>query len=1593
MLFLFFYFIIFHLYPKKKPIEITKISRMNEVKERLSNLIKENTIKDANVVIGKELQSILSMLQKDQFSGIDIEDLLFSLIAANNHHLSSVVANLIGCCLVSIYKTRKISHWKFVSIIQDGISKSSIPAIIVLGIVARHSTEGFKSQLPSLISSILQIHNNSIQPYICQCFRRILKGTGTFLTKSVSDIFLYVSKHINSPNDSLKLECIKTLPVLYISSKIPLEKVLPFFNIAINSQIYTLRYATAKSLATLGFSGCESNIGQTKGDQDPFSFFFQLIFDLFPRDPSVSTISSSFIIFLRFFEPLFIIENVKYLVKFVIEFTTLKYLSLPSLSILTFSMFNAICHTTGESISSSICNSVFEQLKDKPLTGSTATVALTTFIHFNATSKTISRFTKFAYPLLSTTRSDVRRLCSAYFAVLAQKEPQISILYYKTFIDFFKNTSSANEHEVDGFSRATVYNIMYNHHKINENEIRDLALAMLKNSKFSSYSYLILAAIQNKWPTSEETLSQIFSLILTEITKNNSYKQPKFMKFVSIFILQVIISNKGKIEKYQNVIVAYLQSYLQNYSNYSTPTHLAFFKIAKECQFAWKQIPNLASTISKISLILSNKYITSETIEIIHPFAGKIDQVYDLYGIRIPQVSNTLLDSESQTIYKLLIDDYSYSNRLSLLKEIENSFSIWVIISDNNNKKSIITSLFSPSKDNNYSKILLIRSILSRTKLSPFLPSNGLPFLLGFESINDRTIQRHASMCAAKWLKVHPELVEACLNYLEMPTRNPNFACFALGELSRSISDPNRSISILYKIIETQQIQSPLYALSAFLKNCQISEDHRQKINNLLEKSAFAESMRNPSTILFYKSCFIHLKSANPVAVFSLLNFPVFRSYTTLQGYEMMKIMPLESSLVIKPVFSSDHTPPMLIAQTFKYSESIEDVPQMLTLLQQTHLTSVSESLLKAVDTYTDMKYWTEMCKRVVINKCVPPAERKGDTRVNPTRVVLIVAMRVVVKLVNKMRELFPLQLNCIDDVVSIAFNAIQINDRKIDFHSFAILAAVLRAFIDVKNRDGALLNTYLSQFHPMLRHALDGSRALKSVADFCISYINFLAESQNTLLDEAIKIIEKRLAKIEISGSIESLIVFCRITSRVTSLIIESQIKQTTESSKESNSNENNLECFDKRFKESSLMLIDMICKNKVRLSDLDDELPDFISASLPFFSEELKKVVLLIILNDLSKPNCQLSVLTALTIILEHVKVSNEMLDFMIHTVAQKKDIFNILSESENNENKQLFDDEDSLDVDFYWIAKKSRKSGYHYFLTKVSELISGNQNNSSKEMWKAVYSLSIEKPICFPAVSILLKNSQDDSIVISSLPLIIETNNSLPFCVQLFERLKPSQADQIIKFIANSNAKNKFELIKAGLAKFGEYQLTCIDDICHLLQGNEENPLIPNGINFVASLLVEKQTVNFGLNILNHGIADSIVVSLPHSLRSLPRILHFFNLALSKLNEKVKATNSPINIDNFERSLVSVVFLSLKLTANQKERAAVVSPATMILKNIKQSILHEKWEKETRKSDIFTALDPPKSKKAAVIELKTFGVLKQPTTSKWQTLEIED
>ena len=126
---------------------------MEELAERLLALLKAKRVLNADLVIGSVIQDLFRMLHTSSPVPPKVEDVLLELICAD---LNINNATFVGLCCVSFYRQQKpVNYWKLMPLLTDRIRGYHIPAIVVLGIMSRKLCEGFKSQLHTPISILL----------------------------------------------------------------------------------------------------------------------------------------------------------------------------------------------------------------------------------------------------------------------------------------------------------------------------------------------------------------------------------------------------------------------------------------------------------------------------------------------------------------------------------------------------------------------------------------------------------------------------------------------------------------------------------------------------------------------------------------------------------------------------------------------------------------------------------------------------------------------------------------------------------------------------------------------------------------------------------------------------------------------------------------------------------------------------------------------------------------------------------------------------------------------------------------------------------------------------------------------------------------------------------------------------------------------------------------------------------------------------------------------------------------------------------------------------------------------------------------------
>jgi hypothetical protein len=222
-------------------------------------------------------------------------------------------------------------------------------------------------------------------------------------------------------------------------------------------------------------------------------------------------------------------------------------------------------------------------------------------------------------------------------------------------------------------------------------------------------------------------------------------------------------------------------------------------------------------------------------------------------------------------------------------------------------------------------------------------------------------------------------------------------------------------------------------------------------------------------------------------------------------------------------------------------------------------------------------------------------------------------------------------------------------------------------------------------------------------------------------------------------------------------------------------------------------------------------------------------------------------------------------------------------------------------------------------------------------------------------------------------------------------LFGRLRPEVVDELLEHLVVCDwvsIEKKICALRIGLRKLSGFRMKCASKLATFVNEN----LLPDGVNFLASLLLDDATRLSGLVILCSGAIGSLFgcVMVNDNIQHFPRILHFLNVALQRMEE---AGCRPL--EQFQLAVAKAVLHCLVRVVNLPRNQFVVMPACAVLRRIDEGLLRSVFEREDR-ALVVRALEPPRQKKVAEIQLRAFSdgrpARRSAATRGWQTLEID-
>ncbi|KAK8897257.1 hypothetical protein M9Y10_015196 [Tritrichomonas musculus] len=1743
---------------------------MEEEVQKIWTLSKADRIQNVDYAIGVELTNLYSLMKEDPSSiPQNFEDLILALIVINKGQISITNAHLIALICVFYYKRQNPpNYWRLIPVLTEEVKKLRRPSIYILGLLSRLLCDGFKSQLPMPIQYLLKVNDETLFPLICQCFRRIIKGTGTFLIQQIPDIFGFIFAGSSSTNELIRIESVKSIPTLLEYAHISIKKLLPIVGQLLSYTTKEMRYAAAKSLAKLIYIGAKSDsnpdgkrgndniaetiIRDTNKEQDenekskesgsdsnlnPFKYGFKIILQFAQNDKNAETLALTLHILLRFYQPIEIVKKLRTFTNFILCLPSMK-LPLQSIIYLSNGIIKAVISVVGSTIGNSICYHLIESIKNSEgdknrrsienfnyTAEQKAMIALTALIHFDASTKIVATAAKQFYPLLSSGRKDIQKVCIAFFAKIGQKEENLGRIFIDTFSSFLATVDDSRINDIDGFSKAAasiIVSIESSGKSVPDasiEKVKKVVTSFLTEKNYSTMkmamSYLLLAALA-KGRKGYDMIPFVFNFTQAYLKCLPNKPVDRFMKktikCLSIYFLQIIENQPSHFEKLKSTIRGFVLIILPNVEILSKSGLYLFLRLTK----SWFELnPSTNDKINDFIVRSYAKLFTSSFEKATRqslantaaPQSGACIEKQHLCSLNNLSASLATVDNDVCSIFSADIGGYlynfetpsnSHASHIDVLSLVEifglkppksnNEFRssddfllldipFWASKCTSSALNEVVAPLFDYTKQDVPQIVckLKLLSALLKSRRDLGLSKSHFDKLIGLEQATrvasnaasktqesrNMQIQFALAEAVSLWFISHSTFSDAKLVSnsdlsLLMNAKNKFFSSLLIAFTCDYLHEEIQVQALLFLMqnIQARGDSVMLFAFRRLLSSFRLMSDFSAQIGNFLEYLSYSNVLLSkPSLIKEFTRCVLSVSARlNHVQtiriVQNLLHFPVNSNYAQLNGLLITSTLKMQTGN-LSPLFDCQseidltlQKPLPILMASFSSRKviipTLDDVPLLFMMLQQftsLNLRGVSDSIfsmnmnlneevindciLTVFHADCNVKKWTNFAKRIVIIGCVPPAERKGDIRILPTSSVLICAIKIAVLLVQQIRS--NMELRCVDDIVSIAFTAIHMEDKRIDLHCYSILSSVIECFADVRNQEGSLLDVYFSQFHPTFTHAFDeGKRELQSVAPFVIAYFRYIESNRKNLLDEVSAILVEGLKKMKFDN--DSLIVFCRVSSLV---------------------NHSNDSDFDDMFIQASSSFLRDVLIQKRLLIELKEELPNFISKyqSIQKVHKNDKvefipnRILLALLLSELSI-SCDSIYLNAVTNTAE-IANDKEAADFVLRRIGssnllieeadeerriraavreneeRQKDSFNSINSSKREEvvvkqksDKNLSDgfdnenfdvvDDDLIDNDIeqtaFWVFPVKKPSSVNRFLMKITN------EGQIGELFEPILSLSLSPPICFGAVCNVLRmsskiaSSTRFATLISSTVLNDEVNDE---CLALFQfmfgHLSNDVIDNIVEILMMNDRipnEKRFEILRYAFTKLNGFEFHSIETVVSFLSNFEV--LLPDGINFVGSLLVSPKTALTGIYILQSGLLTPIATATvsPLGMRILPRILHFFNTALII----VRKICDREDLKSFSILASRVALVALAQVAGVKEKAAVVKPACLLIKNIDREVLAGVFNSGRLRKKAIMSVKP--QKQAEAIQLLTFADVsnRKSNNGGWQSLDVE-
>lgn len=991
-----------------------------------------------------------------------IYKILIKLLTSSNVRITIPVSYYYGQCLSQIFLGKKDTNdfWTFLTIITDKIKNSDIPSIIISGVVVKNIGKKFKTQIPQLVSSILSINNSDIDTYVCQCLRRIIHGTESFLDKYFKKIYQYAKKCLDKSNDNI--EALKLIPLLLKYGDVKFSEVFKFLCELDNIKDRNSNLAHGRALSKIIY------LGSNKELVDCLDHMVTVFSVVKYREVAIYCLYSLF----RMLDPVDIISKVGKVVKFMIRVSSLNK-DIKVIMNFNYHIIKSIIGICGNSIGRSLSSHMLKTLSKSDLVVSNAILLIIALQTCEVDQKVMHSSLKILYPLIEIEHLDIQRIAIDFFGTHLHLDEKMIQSYFSLFCTFLcKDDISA--YAKFGYSSVISLLTTQNNYGKLIPILEKYKCTTIEDPNFYVSFVLLCGLIFNK----------ISCDVVNKITKDLIYIIEDFngktvtynanYSLIALTIFLVLSESTLYIDE-KNLLI----SKVLNLANASLELKFCIMKLVTLTNLKSEIIPNLVHFIIAI-VSSSDDYVELNINSMIPNLYHDVDYINRFFlskaQVRTDGLYTKYLNASGNSVF-------SYVSKIAI-----EFFPVAISNMEEEERKVVIKNLFNIAANGAYYPFVLFRSLVQRKSTVPIMPDNAIPKLIKLQHsgiIIKRLIAAIIGRCINHYPVLIPNLFE------DMEKMDVHMVLLIISEIAHMLENPFFTKAWTFTIDAAKKNMS----YECFLTLYSLLKVYRpESVLFFMRFCIYSAGIESSDKVSIFLKCveLLKNKSFNKEMSLMLTNYYVEKSVCRVLISPFIEEMSICSRY---NKYFSVNSPPVLKSLAYKRVDSPEHLAYGFMLVQETGSKKITEDIISAFHRVSDIRIWVDICKNIILNSTVPLYESKGKFKVIPTKAVLLTALKITTLISQKIRDFFPSYIDCVDDIIAISFNASFMDGINMFSSAIKIATNIILKYDDIRNKEGSFIELFAAQLHSMLLHSFKSKEMFSKAIVFCICLLNILKE------------------------------------------------------------------------------------------------------------------------------------------------------------------------------------------------------------------------------------------------------------------------------------------------------------------------------------------------------------------------------------------------------------------------------------------------------------------------------------------------------------------